>query len=370
MPKTYTYDKDKDYKQLMDQAAAAGDYASAAQYEQQRNAKIAGEGLTQYEQTNQYASYLKPTNREKMDEISQKLENQKPFSYAPEADPLYRQYQRQYTRQGKLAMEDTVGKAAALTGGYGNSYAQQVGQQTYNAYVDRANDRIPELYALAQAQYDRERNALLQQYNLYAAMENADLQREQMEWQQEQAAWQQEWQKEQAAWQQAWQKEQAAWNQQQDLWQREQVQWQQEQTEQGVAYELVMSMLSYGIMPSEERLNAAGITAQEAQQYMDMVQANAASSSGGGGKYTGGSAGKLPSDSALWEVYEIFAASGGDHAAIAGQMSLWAGRGYDVYFIYDWLDSVYSSQQEDPVSYGGGGRPLPNFQNRPENYIY
>jgi len=51
------YDKDTDYQALIEAAAASGDYASAAQYEQQRNAKIADMGLD-YQQTNNYAGYL------------------------------------------------------------------------------------------------------------------------------------------------------------------------------------------------------------------------------------------------------------------------------------------------------------------------
>lgn len=51
------YDTNTDYQAEIDRAAAAKDYASAARYEQQRNAKIQGEGLN-YAQTNQYAAYL------------------------------------------------------------------------------------------------------------------------------------------------------------------------------------------------------------------------------------------------------------------------------------------------------------------------
>ena len=53
-----SYDKNTDYQALMNQAVANNDYASAAQYEQQRNAKIAGEGITGYEQTSNYSQYL------------------------------------------------------------------------------------------------------------------------------------------------------------------------------------------------------------------------------------------------------------------------------------------------------------------------
>ena len=51
------YDKNTDYQAAINSAVAAKDYAAAAQYEKLRNAKIQGEGLN-FEQTKQYASYL------------------------------------------------------------------------------------------------------------------------------------------------------------------------------------------------------------------------------------------------------------------------------------------------------------------------
>jgi len=59
MAKIYDYDKDVDYSLLMEQAANKKDYASAALYEQQRNAKIQGEGMD-YATTNKYSQYLMP----------------------------------------------------------------------------------------------------------------------------------------------------------------------------------------------------------------------------------------------------------------------------------------------------------------------
>lgn len=80
--------------------------------------------------------------------------NREVFSYDPETDPLYQSYRKQYTDAGRLAMEDTVGMASTLTGGYGNSYAQTAGQQTYNAYLQQLSSLMPELYGAA---YDRYR---------------------------------------------------------------------------------------------------------------------------------------------------------------------------------------------------------------------
>jgi len=92
--------------------------------------------------------------------------NRPKFQYDINSDALYDQYAQQYQRQGRLAMQDTIGQAAALTGGYDNSYAQSVGQQTYDAYLQNLNDVIPELYGMAYDQYQDETNSLYQQYSM------------------------------------------------------------------------------------------------------------------------------------------------------------------------------------------------------------
>lgn len=51
------YQTGTDYQKLINDAVSAGNYIGAAQYEQQRNAKIQGEGLN-YQQSNIYADYL------------------------------------------------------------------------------------------------------------------------------------------------------------------------------------------------------------------------------------------------------------------------------------------------------------------------
>ena len=71
-------------------------------------------------------------------------------------------------QQGKQAMQDTMGQAAALTGGYGSTYGQAVGQQQYNAYLQNLNDVVPELYQLALERYNMEGDDLKTQYSLLA----------------------------------------------------------------------------------------------------------------------------------------------------------------------------------------------------------
>lgn len=109
-----------------------------------------------------------------LDETLAKILNREEFSYDLNGDALYQQYKDQYMLQGQQAMMDTMGQAAALTGGYGNSYAQTAGQQTYQGYLQQLNDRIPELYQLALNQYNQEGQNLYNQYGLYADREQQD----------------------------------------------------------------------------------------------------------------------------------------------------------------------------------------------------
>ena len=62
--------------------------------------------------------------------ILDQINNREKFSYDLNGDALYQQYKQQYMNQGKLAMVDTMGQASAMTGGYGSSYAETVGNQT------------------------------------------------------------------------------------------------------------------------------------------------------------------------------------------------------------------------------------------------
>lgn len=93
------------------------------------------------------------------DQIQQMLNNllnRDKFNYDFATDPMYQQYAEKYQQQGKMAMRDTMGQAAALTGGYGNSYAQTAGQQTYQSYLQNLNDMIPELRNAAYQAYMNE----------------------------------------------------------------------------------------------------------------------------------------------------------------------------------------------------------------------
>ena len=106
-----------------------------------------------------------------IDRVMQNITDRKPFQYDVNGDALYQQYKDRYTQRGRQAMQDTMGQAAALTGGYGNTYAQNAGQQAYGAYMQGLTDKIPELYQLALEKYDR--GATLEKEK-YSVLKDAD----------------------------------------------------------------------------------------------------------------------------------------------------------------------------------------------------
>lgn len=95
------------------------------------------------------------------------------FSYDPLQDPVYKNYKDTYTRSGRLAMLDAMGKAASLTGGMGNSYAQSVGQQAYGAYMQELAQVIPELYEAAYGRFIDEGDQLHDQIKLLSSLDDA-----------------------------------------------------------------------------------------------------------------------------------------------------------------------------------------------------
>lgn len=178
MPKKkIIYDADADYSDLIREAEAAGDLAAAARYEQQRNEKIRSEGLS-YPTTDRYAAYL-PENRyafdpaedagyaaakADMDAAFRALTQGGSFSYNAESDPVYQAYAARYLRAGRSAMEDTLGRTSALTGGYGSTYAESAAQQAYAAYLARLNDVLPDLYGAAYKRHREQQSDKATQY--------------------------------------------------------------------------------------------------------------------------------------------------------------------------------------------------------------
>ena len=115
---------------------------------------------------------------EELQQLYQQLMERQGFSYDPQRDGAYQTYAGLYQRAGQQAMADTLGQAAALTGGYDSTYAQTAAQQSYNGYLQQLAALIPQLEQQALQRHQAEGEALQDKYQ--AALEGQT---------QEKAAW-------------------------------------------------------------------------------------------------------------------------------------------------------------------------------------
>lgn len=106
-----------------------------------------------------------------LDNVMAQIMGKGKFEYDMNGDAMYQQYADIYQNQANLGMQNAMAQAAALTGGYGSSYAQQVGQQAYAQQMQGLNEIGLELYDRAYAQDQAERSQLMDQYNMLAARE-------------------------------------------------------------------------------------------------------------------------------------------------------------------------------------------------------
>lgn len=132
-----------------------------------------------------YSSSGKPTYSSRysaqIDSISNQLLNRQPFSYDHTTDENYKQYEKAYTRQGEIAMKDTLGQVAARTGGLASSYAGTASQQQYNSYMSALADKIPELRELAYNMYMNEETSMRNDLSTLLALEQNEFSRYQSE---------------------------------------------------------------------------------------------------------------------------------------------------------------------------------------------
>lgn len=144
----------------------------AREYEPSETVRGAREEAEQHRNSRpgEYRSAWQEQIRQVMDRIL----NRESFHYDLNGDALYQQYREQAVRNGRLAMMDTMGQASALTGGYGSSYTQSVGQQAYTQQLSTLNDRIPELYAMALERYELEGRGMQSQLDMLTGADDRD----------------------------------------------------------------------------------------------------------------------------------------------------------------------------------------------------
>lgn len=144
--------------------------------------QYAGDIADLWEQQKNYGSYDygkdAPVYNNRYDDTIQDLIqgilNREDFSYDPATDPLYQNYRKQYTREGQRATADTLGAAAAASGGIPSSYATTAAAQAGNYYAAQMTDKIPELYQLAYNQYLNDYNMQLSDLGVVQGAEQSD----------------------------------------------------------------------------------------------------------------------------------------------------------------------------------------------------
>ena len=175
------------------------------------------------------------TWQDQLKDTANKIINREKFSYDLNGDALYKQYKDRYIQQGKQAMMDTMGQAQAMTGGYGNSYAQTVGQQTYQGYLQGLNDQVPQLYQIALDKYTREGADMRDNMNMMMQQDNIDYGR-----------------------------------------------YRDQLADQDAAYNKLMALMAgYGYKPTPEEMAAADMTEAQMRAILGLPDPNAVSSGGG-----------------------------------------------------------------------------------------
>ena len=182
---------------------------------------------TNTEEEKKFTTGYQSQYRDQIQGLYDQIANRKDFTYDVNADAMYQQLKDQYIQGGRMAMMDTMGQAQAMTGGYGNSYAQGVGQQAYQGYLQGLNDQVPNLYQMALNRYIQQGDQMLDQYSMLTAQEAQDY---------------------------------ARWQDQQNL-----------------ALQQAQAMIDKGVRPSDELLAQTGLS----KEYLDtMLPENAGGGSG------------------------------------------------------------------------------------------
>lgn len=140
---------------------------------------IQSDAVTQAQQALQNQQANKPGQYQsqwqgQMNDLMGQIQNRPAFQYDVNADALYQQVAQNYIQQGKQAMMDTMGQAASMTGGYGNSYAQTVGQQQYNNHLLGLTEMVPQFQQMALQKYQMEGDDLLSRYGMLADLEDQE----------------------------------------------------------------------------------------------------------------------------------------------------------------------------------------------------
>ena len=143
-------------------------YAASNAYQNQADAVYKGiqEQIQNAGKGNADIFAVSDAYQKQADELYEKIKNTPDFKYDFNEDAVFKALQEQYMKDGRLAAENVAGQAAALSGGYANSYGTTAAGQAYMAAIDNLYDKVPELEAQAYGRYQDKRNAELQNWEI------------------------------------------------------------------------------------------------------------------------------------------------------------------------------------------------------------
>lgn len=116
-------------------------------------------------------------------ELMGQIQNREKFSYDVDSDTLFQQSLASAMGSGRTAMQDTIGQASALTGGYGSTYATTAGNQAYNSFIQDAYNNLPEYYQMALEAYQMEGDEMYKQLGMLNDADATEYQRMYNSWQ-------------------------------------------------------------------------------------------------------------------------------------------------------------------------------------------
>ena len=108
-----------------------------------------------------------------VDSLFNQLMNQEKFSYDPKTDKLFQMYKEQYQNMGQRAMQNQMGAASALSGGYNSSAAQTSSQNAYRGFLNALSKRAGETYQNAVDRYRYNQQNLLDKFGAARDMNNS-----------------------------------------------------------------------------------------------------------------------------------------------------------------------------------------------------
>jgi hypothetical protein len=143
----------------------------------------------------------KTSYTDQIKDMLNQIQNRDKFSYDMSNDTLFQQSLASAMASGKTAMQDTMGQASALTGGYGSTYATSAANQAYNSFIEDAYNNLPEYYEMALKAYEMEGNEMYNQLSALNAADASEYEKMYNSWNSNFQSAQQMYQNEYTAWQ-------------------------------------------------------------------------------------------------------------------------------------------------------------------------